>query len=380
LNWRYHNPDSGVHTTQLAHNARFKDTFLFEKFLLDFELHYQLQSKIDMIVRGGMGALLYANKDSQRLSEDIDVITTMPKSEVASTVEGFSSRFDDVKFILGKEGGRISNNLLQYKVKCPSPFRKACNVSIDFLCGVDPRIAQYARVLTSPTVISVDFTHNVSVLSRGALIADKMCTMSSSDTIGLKHMHDFPKQIYDLSALLRTSNLEDLQTLFPAYMHFVGFLSKIYHKFYTVQAIVNGAPETCSGLLDPGAKSLVSARYDAAYKDFQHRYLGYPWKRLARCQLDEILLVVLCSAHLREYMADADIYKHSTELHSSIAEYNALVKENVDPVPADSARLGRLGCLQNVLPDNIPLSRAQWHLLEKSFVKNRVGLGTSIPN
>jgi len=51
-----------------------------------------------------MGALLYANKDSQRLSEDIDVITTMPKSEVASTVEGFSSRFDDVKFILGKEG------------------------------------------------------------------------------------------------------------------------------------------------------------------------------------------------------------------------------------------------------------------------------------
>jgi len=122
LNWRYHNPDSGVHTTQLAHNARFKDTFLFEKFLLDFELHYQLQSKIDMIVRGGMGALLYANKDSQRLSEDIDVITTMPKSEVASTVEGFSSRFDDVKFILGKEGGTHKQQSSPIQGKMPQPI------------------------------------------------------------------------------------------------------------------------------------------------------------------------------------------------------------------------------------------------------------------
>jgi len=366
---------------ELAHDGGFKDTFLFEKFLLDFEMHHHIKSKIYMVVRGGMGALLYAKEGSQRLSEDIDVMTPMPKSQVASIIEGFSSSLDEVQFIPGKEGGRIANNLLQYKIKCPSSLRSACNVSIDFLCDVDPRIIQHAQLLKSPTVITLKLTHDVFALSRGALIADKMCTMSSYDTLGLKHMHDFPKQIYDLSALLRTSNLGDLQTLFPTHLRIVGFLSQIYHKFYTVPAIICSAPETCSGLLDPSAESLVSARYEATYKDFQSRFLSYPWKNLPRCKLDEILLVTLCAAHLREYAADADIYKHSTELHSSINKYNALAARKNNLVPADSTTLESLGFLRNALADrNVCLTHAQWYLLRKVFAKKRVGPGIDIPD
>lgn len=375
MNWRYHNPGNGARTTQLALNGGFKDTFLFEKFLLDFEMHYQIKSKIDMTVRGGMGALFYASKDSRRLSEDIDVITPMPKSEVASTIEGLGSSLDEVKFILCKMGGRIRNNLLQYKIKCPSPFRKSCNVYMDFLCGVDPRIVQHSQVLKSPTVISLDLTHDVSVLSRGALIADKMCTMSSPDTIGLRNMHDFPKQIFDLSALIRGSTLEDMRTLFPAHLHIVGFISRIYDKHHTVHEIIRGAPETCAGLLDFGADSLVAPEYERNYGEFRSHFVQHGLGMAPFSRVSEILLVTLCSAHLREYAADADLDGHASRLHASVAEYNRLVRGEGAPAPASPATLGRLGGLREALEGRpVMLSPAQWHLLGEAFGDGRVGL------
>lgn len=155
MKWRYHRPLDKEHCMRLSAASKFKDTYLFEKLVLDFELHYHIIPRINMVVRGGMAAQLYAEKDDQRMSEDIDVLTPLPKDEVAAIVQDIDDSLDEVKFTLTRSSPRIRNNLLQYRIKCPSPHKPACNVYMDFLCGVDPRIMQYSHVIKSPTVGSL---------------------------------------------------------------------------------------------------------------------------------------------------------------------------------------------------------------------------------
>ncbi|MDD9808509.1 MAG: nucleotidyl transferase AbiEii/AbiGii toxin family protein [Thaumarchaeota archaeon] len=376
MKWKYHRPLDRDYFLRLSVANKFRDTFLFEKFVLDFEMHYHIIPRIDMVVRGGMGAQLYATKDEQRMSEDIDVLTAMPKDEVAKIMQDIDDSLDEVKFTLTRSSPRIRGNLLQYDIKCPSPHRPACRVYMDFLCGVDPRIMQYAHVLQSPTVASLKLGHNIPVLSRGALIADKMCTMSSPETIGLRHLHDFPKQMFDMSALIRGSTLEDMRTLFPAHLHIIGFMSRIYDKYHPVHKIINGAPETCAKLLDFGADSLIAPEYERVYGKFRSRFVQHGLGATPFFQMSEILLVTLCSAHLREYAADADLEGHARRLYASIAKYNRLVREGGTSAMADPETLGRLGALRETLESRpVLLAPAQWHLLGEALGDGRVRLG-----
>ncbi|MCY4251696.1 MAG: hypothetical protein OXD41_00125, partial [Thaumarchaeota archaeon] len=100
MKWKYHRPLDRDYFLRLSVANKFRDTFLFEKFVLDFEMHYHIIPRIDMVVRGGMGAQLYATKDEQRMSEDIDVLTAMPKDEVAKIMQDIDDSLDEVKFTL----------------------------------------------------------------------------------------------------------------------------------------------------------------------------------------------------------------------------------------------------------------------------------------
>jgi len=100
VKWRYHRPLDKEYYLRLSAASKFKDTYLFEKFVLDFEMHYHIIPRINMVVRGGMGAQLYAKREDQRMSEDIDVLTPLPKRKVAEMVQDIDDSLDEVKFTL----------------------------------------------------------------------------------------------------------------------------------------------------------------------------------------------------------------------------------------------------------------------------------------
>lgn len=87
----HYSPNNSSYLDRLRKHSGFSDLPLLEKLVLDFEMLYHLKDKFDMVVKGGMASLLHAEPSPHRINEDIDVITTAPKSQMASILAGLGT-------------------------------------------------------------------------------------------------------------------------------------------------------------------------------------------------------------------------------------------------------------------------------------------------
>lgn len=367
MKWIYYDPKNSDYLIRLSKHSGFFDLPALEKLVLDFETHYLLKDKFEMMVKGGMAALLHAGPDLQRISEDIDVMTTVPQSQIASILDGLHMD-EAIKISIQRKYSRLPDHLIHCEVKCPSSTSHGyCTAKMDILCGIDPRLMQYSVKMTSPRLETLDFVHNISVLSRGALIADKMCTLTSAETVGLRSLKDFPKQVHDVAMLLRGASVSDLQAFFRAYGHFASFEIGIHRQACSHRNLIDGAHDRCVSLLDFGESALLSPEYHEFYTRFQSRYVKNNIAHTAARHTDEILLAILCARHLREHDADGDLERHSRELHGAIRSHVRVGKSGKPPAP-DPVALGRIGREHpNLANPGAQLTASQWALLLEAF-------------
>ena len=368
MQWRYHNSKSSEHLHRIRAQSGFSDLPMLEKIVLDFEMHYRLQAEFDMVVRGGMAALLHAGDPIQRISEDIDVLTAVPKPKIVSIIGRLKEDFGEVEIGIEGEPTRLPGHLIHCNIKCPSSVVKGtCSVKVDILCGVDQCMLSQAQTLKSARLGGMTLDHGISVLSRGALIADKMCTLTSAKTMGLRGPRNFPKQIFDIAMMLRGTDLDGVKTFLAAYPDFVSFMLRMHGIASTTRDLIDSTHDRCVSLFDFREGVLLSPEYQKFYTRFQSRYVKNRRVHTEVHHVEEILLAILCARHLQEHAADGDLNGHSKEIHDAICGYVQVRDAGGSPTP----NLGALARISETHPNlaglRAPLTQAQWMLLLEAF-------------
>lgn len=368
--WKYHDPENDRYLEELKASSGFADKYALEKLVLDFEMHYRLKSEFKMVVRGGMAAILHERAKLQRISEDIDVLTPVPKPQVLSTIDRLNTGSGELKINIEGEPTRIPEHLVHCRITCPSSLhQKKCTAIMDILCGADPNFLKYAETLHSPCIETLKIEHAIDILSRGALIADKMCTLTSSENIGLRNLKNFPKQIFDIAMLLTKATHADLRVFFTAHAQLAPIILRIRGEACSVQDMVASSHVRCVGLLDSDEDALLSPEYRRFYDRFQRRYVKNRKVHTMAHHTDEILLAILCARHLAECSAGGDPGAHAKSMHAAIRAHVRAGEELQPLVPApDPDALARIGRAHpNLAGHGALLTPAQWALLLEAF-------------
>lgn len=188
-----------------ARKYEFPNPLAVEIFLWDCELAAQLQDKCaDVVLKGGAAAQLHLPIEKQRGSVDIDVATPLNKSDIAEIVQRISKSLEwSVKFELYKPKKPVPKlPLITYFAKAPSktdPTRKELEIKIDIFLK-SPNLP--TMELNDVETFAVD-VKRMKCLTVGALMGDKILTLAKG-SIGMTLEADYPKQIYDIDALLET--------------------------------------------------------------------------------------------------------------------------------------------------------------------------------
>jgi hypothetical protein len=174
-----------------------------EIFLWDCELAAQFQKVSDEIVlKGGAAAQLHLPLERQRGSVDIDLIAPFRENEMTTLIEKVNESIGaSVKFSLHKPKKPVPKlPLMTYFARMPSVLdlsREGLEIKIDILLE---RVDLPTALLKSVRTFALD-VKRMKCLTVGALIGDKLLTLAKG-SIGMELESDYPKQIYDIDALL----------------------------------------------------------------------------------------------------------------------------------------------------------------------------------
>jgi len=193
-----------------ATKYEFPNPLAVEIFLWDCELAAQFQNACaDVVLRGGAAAQLHLPLKKQRGSIDIDIGAPLKESEMTDLVRKVrESVGESVKFKLHKPKKPVPKlPLMTYYAEMPTVLdlgRKELEVKIDILLE---RLDLPTVMLKNVQTFAVD-VKRMRCLTVGALVGDKLLTLAKG-SIGMELESDYPKQVYDVDALLESAEISE---------------------------------------------------------------------------------------------------------------------------------------------------------------------------
>jgi hypothetical protein len=190
-----------------AEKYEFPNPLAVELFLWDCELAAQLQYICDdVILKGGTAAQLYLPLEKQRGSRDIDVATSLGSADVQETILKTSKSLEGVVTFRRYTPRKPVPNLplVTYLAKTSDKLNetKELEVKIDISYN-NPKLPCLTLEDIQTYAVTVE---RMKCLSAGALMGDKILTLAKK-SVGLKIESDYPKQIYDMDALLESERI-----------------------------------------------------------------------------------------------------------------------------------------------------------------------------
>ncbi len=191
-----------------AKEYEYPNPMAVEYFVWDCELAAQLQSVCDdLILKGGAATQLHLPLERQRGSKDIDMVTALEIEDIAEIVEKVATTFEGcARFVLHKPKQPTPNlPLLTYFAHVPSTIdseREELDVKIDFLCKC-PKLP--SETLKAIKTYALE-TKLIKCSTAGTLTGDKLLSLAKG-SIGLDIEEGYPKQIYDVDALMECSDI-----------------------------------------------------------------------------------------------------------------------------------------------------------------------------
>jgi hypothetical protein len=174
-----------------------------EIFLWDCELAAQLQNICDdAVLKGGAAAQMHLPLERQRGSIDVDMLTSLKKEDIGGILQKLDKVLQgSIRFSLYKPKKPNPNLPLQtYFARVPSktdPKRDELEIKLDFLC----EMPQLPHVTLEDVKTFAADIKRMKCSTAGALTGDKLLTLAKG-SIGIELEADYPKQIYDIDALL----------------------------------------------------------------------------------------------------------------------------------------------------------------------------------
>jgi len=215
---------------QRAKRHEYPNPLAVELFLWDCELAAQLQNvSDDIVLKGGAAAQLHLPLEKQRGSVDIDIATPLKKDDVAQTVQKASKLLKGfIVFRLHEPKRPVPDlPLVTFFADAPSKIdskKDKLEIKIDFLCEC-PNLS--SLVLDDVQTFAVR-VKRMKCYTAGTLIGDKLLTLAK-ESVGMKLEADYPKQIYDIDALLESYAVS--KTLVSDILASVKVLTKLEASF-----------------------------------------------------------------------------------------------------------------------------------------------------
>ena len=291
----------------LAKKYGFANPSYVEKFIMCFEAHRRIAQEMECIVRGGLCMPFHQTGfEVRRMSIDVDIMSSRTVAEADLAI-----------YRIGGDGLTCHkrspippypiDNLASYTVTFPSCLGGDSQIKIDAFCGVDLDLAS-KRIPAGSRVLDFDILQDVTMLSRGSLLADK-CTTMARGTIGLKptKQTEIAKQLYDMAVLLRSACREDLEAAYDAYTKMTGFKVASFRRDppYTIPEIAADAAESIRGFLRFDNAVTVTAEQSKRYSDFGGSYLSKTHTYRKTKHVTDVLLAYLFALSIRRYLASA---------------------------------------------------------------------------
>ncbi len=193
-----------------AAEYEFPNPIAIEYFAWDCELTARLQSiSDDLILKGGAATQLHLPLQKQRGSKDVDISTSLELSDIQAILDKCEAKFNDgVKFVLYTPKNPTPNMPLKtYFAHVPSEVdtnRNELEVKIDFLCKCP---ALKSEILNKIQTYAIE-TQAIKCSTAGTLTGDKLLSLAKG-SIGLDIEENYPKQIYDVDALIHTCEVTE---------------------------------------------------------------------------------------------------------------------------------------------------------------------------
>lgn len=313
-----------------AQKYNFKRINYVEKFILDFEINYHISKQLESIVRGGMCVPFYTGLKIRRLSIDIDLMTHLQTDEISSIMESLTLPMSDmtIRKHIPKKPAPIPN-LITYNVNYKSRLGPPEQIKVDFLCDVHMQLP--TRLITkNEEVMGLYIDYPLKILTRGALIGDKMTTLAL-DKIGLQIAgrglpENIPKQIYDIASLLKSSSVHDIAESFDVFTSLTAFKTEIYDEGrYDIKGTLDTIVTSIRGLLKFEYQVKTVSEYSGIFSSFTAAYLGSSIVYNKTMHTSDILLVWFYAEILQKFfdgIISAD--RAAERIYSSIASWSEI--------------------------------------------------------
>lgn len=357
----------------ISEQYNFQYQLNIEKFMMDFKIAHLIQERIHPILRGGMCMPFYTDLNVRRLSVDIDLLTKFSVNDIDRIMREMNADLDGItieKF--NPLNPTPIPNLATYTVEYPSNFSIPGKIKIDYLCDVTLDMPTQ-EIPTGQEIIGFTIDYPLKILTRSALIIDKITTLALG-TIGLRDRDGglstaIPKQIYDISTLLKSANQNDITELFGIFRNILEFKSGIYDNgMYAVETVLDSIESSIQKLLSFGDQMTFTREYEGLASSFKGTYLNTTQPYTKTQQTSDVLLVWFFAKTLKTAFNRPDLHDEMAskvtnvlEQYDTITRYSREKKEtmrytileNMPELPFPKSSLGRRSIDQVYLLEKI---------------------------
>lgn len=319
---------------------------LVEKFIMCFEIHKHITQEIQCTTRGGMCVPFHQSGfEVRRMSRDIDLMSSHSVDEFELVMSSIDGSVDELRCqrIVPKNPFPIEN-LVSYRIHYNSCLGMPAHVKVDTFCGADINV-NTQRISSGSRILDFETRQDMTILSRGALIADKVTSLAIG-TVGISTdmLTEIVKQIYDIAMLLRQANEGDLAAVYDTYQILTKFKVDCFKRNppYTVSDVCASMVHSLDSFIPLNTNALVTPDLLNRYDSFRGSYLTglHPYEKS-----DHIADVVLVSLLVRS------IQRHLNSKSPGENGYLDALLKNLDRlgrVDKDGARVLRETYLNNI--------------------------------
>lgn len=357
----------------ISEEFNFQYPLNIERFMMDFRITSLIRERIHPILRGGMCMPFYTDLHVRRLSVDIDLLVSQSINDIDMMMNEMNAILHDIT-IQRYDPIRPAPipNLVTYTVEYPSNFSTLGKIKIDYLCDVTLDMPTQTMP-AGQEIVGFTIDYPLQILTRPALMIDKI-TALALDTIGLRGRDGglsgaIPKQIYDISTLLKSANQNDITELFNIFRNILEFKSRIYDNgMYAVETVLGSIESSIQSLLSFGDQMTFTNEYEGLASSFKGTYLNTTQPYTKTQQMSDVLLVWFFAKALRTAFNRPSLRgRMVSEVASMLKRYDAITEysreekeamrhailENIPELPFPKSSLGRRSIDQIFLVDKI---------------------------
>jgi len=258
----------------------------------------------------------------RRLSVDVD-LSTMASLDCIDAVMMGAKVIPNVTDILQyhPRQARPKKNLITYSVHYRSCFGQERAIKVDILHGLDIGY-DTSTVPTGTHIMAFKIPYTMNILSRGALMADKMGALAVG-TVGLdgSRVGEITKQVFDVGSLLSGATVENMMAFFTEFFNMIK-IEKIINDNPRLDArnVTNSVQSVLHQLVNVSNTVQLTPYGKKGYLDFKSTYVSkmIPYERIDHYV--SILSVLMLSYVLAYVIEGEDVNNAARWMYRTLAD------------------------------------------------------------